>query len=274
MSETANAIRRAADAHVLPLAEAVMSATGAARDAVDMRALEAACRRGSADAAVEACEAGIQTLYDALAGADLKASKDEEVAGLAEILSEALAAGGSARELCVRETPWPGKVTIGAGSSREVADRIKKQLDALPLAWREATRHVSVHIQKGQIANRPMVQGMFFSGEEKVVIKTSGLFRSPEQLVRHEMAHALDHALGRPSMTPSFADAFSADKKTFGTRPGDVWHEHYALNPREAFAQSAAYLTGEIGHGKEFAVAFPNSIAATEQVLKRRGVLP
>lgn len=100
----------AADRYVLAMADVVLDSVGAARDALDLDALERALARRDADGAFFVAEVAADAAEAVLTGATKpgKAADDTDPArGLAAVIADVVDAGGTAVELCVLPSALP-----------------------------------------------------------------------------------------------------------------------------------------------------------------------
>lgn len=293
-------LHRAADRHVVPLTLVVMAAVGRARDAVDLEALEAALRRGDPGSAMAACDSAVQAFEHTLGGSkrQQKAAGSNTSAGVGKVIADTMAAGAGADDLCVIATDWTNITVDGDIPAHKVED-IKAALRALPPEFRSAVSSYSVRVSRelpilDDLGKETTHAGIARFGAKQVQIRLGGSVSDtrigtggpPIEVLRHELGHAFDRAVGERfglaflSDDPEFIEAFRADKQG---APTNSYLSYFATNPREAFAQAAAHAleTGqsfESRRGKnrraEFAQAFPNVWSWVTSTLSDTGALP
>lgn len=253
----------------------MLSAVRAAVAEMPMGRLEEALRGGSwmqAEAALEASFAALETgLRGAEAADDMRAAAaNDGPEGVEDVLSDTMAAGGEAAGLCVPETRFD--VTVLHGVPKAQAEKVRAALDGLPESFKAKTGAPRITVRADGIPGHPNANGLMRYQSNEIEVRTGGgQLRGPEQVLRHELGHAFDGKVGASS-TKAFRDAFAQDMRGFGKRPEDLFVKHYALNEREAFAQSVAMLSGRVGDRAAFAKAFKNSIAAARDILLQHGV--
>lgn len=275
-------IHDAADAYVLPMADVFLGAVGEARDAIDMAALERACAKGNAAAAMLVIDPAIDAMEAALVAIP---SPQKDVLGdgsrgaLQTQTERAMKAGGEAAEFCVKGDPPIVNVSTKGAVDKKTRASIKKSSEDIMLKFRqrfEAFENLQLYALRihegsvipGMVTNQGKIDVLGVYSSSGRIDMVSGLPLADEGLTtfgkwhvlpdnvpnvfRHELGHHV-HAQLRFSVSGGTTDA--------GVEWDDLVHNHrwvrtsatpdpkmvvsqYAkTNPGEMFAESfAAYV--------------------------------